>query len=224
MKSLITFVLILFVFSNCGLAQKSRLKQKQSHEQRQHDRLGELPKSLEGPPPEETWFLKNLKEAHETNGTDEQNGKKGKRLSKKQRQRMAEKKAIDKVRGKIRSQLDRTSLKRLKSKDRPAPADVFVIATIDVPMKSGVANIEFKTMRGVEYGADELIEFLKETPRDNVRDYRILSRHGSGEVAEKSLLQVRKEYDEMKEREAQMLAYIAERNRRLAAIKRARRC
>ena len=69
-----------------------------------------------------------------------------------------------------------------------------------------------------------LFDYVAETPEGGYRDYRIISRHKSADGAQTALELARHEYDTMREQEAQFLAYIAERNRQLTALRNARRC
>ncbi|MEM7454432.1 MAG: hypothetical protein AAF456_08780, partial [Planctomycetota bacterium] len=124
----------------------------------------------------------------------------------------------------ISRQLERTSLTKENSGDKKAEEDSFVIAQIAVPAGSDVADITFTTLTGETAASDRLFDFVRETPEGGYHDYRIVSRHPSFGTAEVALQNVRAEYDSQMEREAQILAYIAERNRQLNALRSARRC
>lgn len=107
---------------------------------------------------------------------------------------------------------------------KPQSGDTFVIAKIEVAPQSKVADVTFGSITGELENTNDLFDYLKATPQGGFRDYRIVSRHDSGGGAEQALAVVRNEYDLYKEREQQMLAYIAARNKQLASIRQSRRC
>jgi hypothetical protein len=102
--------------------------------------------------------------------------------------------------------------------------DTFVIAKIAVTQQSTTADVTFSLLVGELANANDLFDYLAGTPAGNFRDYRIISRHASLDSAETAIAQTRRDYDAYKEREAQMLAYLAARNSELARIKNSRRC
>ena len=125
----------------------------------------------------------------------------------------------------IALRLKQTRLTREKGgAKRPAATDIFVVARINIPVNANIADIYFSTLSGELSSVSELTDYLKATPEGNFRDFRVLSRHENESYASTALTTVRKEYDDAKQREKEMLEYIAARKRRAARIKAARRC
>ena len=125
----------------------------------------------------------------------------------------------------IAGQFSRAPLVRERKSQAPKePTNSFVVAKIFVPAESTVADVTFESIAGEQENVKSIFEFLKTTPPGSYRDYRIVSRHGNAIDAEKALTATRQEYDAQKERERQILAYISERNRQMARVKRSRRC
>ena len=147
------------------------------------------------------------------------------KLDRAEGQRLLQLKLELKIAKTIASQLSRTKLVReKKSRAKKNAKDSFVITKIEVAENSAVADVTFAMMVGELENTDSLFNYLKSTPSGSFRDYRIVSRHADSSGASSSLESTRQEYDLYKEREKQMLAYIAARNKQLAAVKRSRRC
>ena len=125
----------------------------------------------------------------------------------------------------IESQLAKTPLAKHKlNRGAKSNEDSFVIAQISVQAKSTTADISFLPLEGEANGTNELYDFLKSTPSGGYRDYRIIGRYRTSDLAQQATEFTRKEYDLQKERERQMIAYIQQRNQRMARIKASRRC
>ena len=147
------------------------------------------------------------------------------KLSREEGQKLLQLKFELKIAKTIAGQLTKTRLAGgSKSKAKKSTKDSFVITKIEVPPKSSTANITFVSMVGELESTNDLFDYLKAAPDGGFRDYRIVSRHSDSGGAATSLQNTRQEYDLYKEREKQMLAYIAARNKQLAAVKRSKRC
>lgn len=147
------------------------------------------------------------------------------KLSREEGQRLLRLKLELKIAKIIAGQLGKTRLAGgSKSRAKKAAEDSFVITKIEVPAKSSTANVTFASMAGELDNTNDLFEYLRAAPEGSFRDYRIVSRHTDSSGAAASLETTRREYDLYKERERQMLAYIAARNKQLAAVKRSKRC
>jgi hypothetical protein len=117
----------------------------------------------------------------------------------------------------IQGQLSKTKLTKTKQNRGLAKSteDSFVVARIHVSPRSKTAEITFASVMSEGLGTSELYHYLKHTPAGGFRDYRILGRFAKSEQANVALTQARAAYDAQKENEAQMIAYIKERNRQL---------
>jgi hypothetical protein len=145
--------------------------------------------------------------------------------TKEQRLRLAELRARLKIAKTIRQQLVRTGLTKSKlNRGAKSIEDSFVIATIEVAANSDSADIRFAALDGETGCTNDLYKFVEKTPKGGYRDYRIIGRYLSPELASKATDVARQEYDTMKERERQMIAYIQARERHMARVKASRRC
>ena len=125
-----------------------------------------------------------------------------------------------KVASTIHRQINRVPISRdEKKKVEPSESDSFVLAKIHVSPNSQEAEVTFEQGEGVNDRVKNILEFLKARPAGAFRDYRLISRHSTNELATDALAATRKAYDAQKERQQQMLAYISQRNKTLASLK-----
>jgi len=125
----------------------------------------------------------------------------------------------------INLQLKNTKRTKLAAnKGRKSEEDSFVIATIEVAAQSNSADIRFSHVDGQVGATNELYRYLEQTPAQGFRDYRILGRHITGELASQATEAARQEYDAGVEYQQKMIAYIQSRQKEMARIKSSKRC
>lgn len=119
----------------------------------------------------------------------------------------------------------RQQFKRAKPpKVERSPNDTYVVAKLEVLPNENVLDIRFESLQGESDSIRNVVDFVRQTPSQGYRDYRIVSRHSKETEAESALYEVREDYDKAKAQQEQYLQYIAQRQSELARIAAARRC
>jgi len=93
---------------------------------------------------------------------------------------------VSQVRQKIRTKLNLFKFVESDSAKRDKD-DVFVIAKLSGAVKTREIEADFEMVSGVENGTEHILSFLKATPKSEVRDFRVISRHSSPNDAEQAL-------------------------------------
>ncbi len=104
--------------------------------------------------------------------------------------------------------------------DRPGPDDHFVVALFHMPLETREAELRFQVLEGTDDAADELADYVQNTPSGTVRDLQVVARFKSAADADAGLQLSRQRYDQAKEYQAQLLAYLQQQQRRAASMRR----
>ena len=113
----------------------------------------------------------------------------------------------------------RAKLVKRSPSDRAHVEDFFVVALFHMPLATREAELRFQVLQGVDGSTDQVADYIQATPTATVRDFQVVSRFKSAPDADLGLEFTRKKYDEYKQYQAQMLAYMKE-----AQAKSVRRC
>jgi hypothetical protein len=119
----------------------------------------------------------------------------------------------------------RQHFKRAKpAKEDRAEDDTYVVAKLEVQPSANILDVRFESIEGERDSVRKMVEYVRQTPANGFRDFRIVSRHSTGSDADSALYQVRRDYDLAKQQQEKYLQYIAQQQAALARIAAARRC
>lgn len=113
----------------------------------------------------------------------------------------------------------RANLTKVNPGERAHVEDFFVVALFHMPLATREAELRFQVLQGVDGSTDQIAEYIQATPSATVRDFQVVSRFKSAPDADAGLEFTRKKYDEYKQYQAQMLAYMKQ-----SQAKSVRRC
>lgn len=91
--------------------------------------------------------------------------------------------------------------------------DYFIVARYEMSRETRIADLRFEILKGVETSAIQVTQDLLATPPTSVRDFQVVARFATQEEAETGIAVVRQRYDEAKQYQAQLLAYLQEQQR-----------
>jgi hypothetical protein len=103
---------------------------------------------------------------------------------------------------------------------RGEPEDFFIVANYEMPLTTRVADLRFAVSEGIDPSVDSVVNYLVSTPAAHVRDYQVVARFASRQEAETGIALVRRRYDEARQYQEQLLAYLREQQVRASSIRR----
>lgn len=96
---------------------------------------------------------------------------------------------------------------------RGKPEDFFVVAKYEMPLSTRVADVRFEITDSLDNSVTQVVDYLMGSPTGTARDFQVVARYASMSEAADGLTKVRQQYDQAKEYQAQMLAYLQSQQR-----------
>lgn len=127
------------------------------------------------------------------------------RLNLQERQRLI---LENRIRKKVQSLFHKHHREKTAAPGLPQENDTFVVAMYEMPLATQVADLRFELSPGLDGSIDKVTEYLLSTPSTTVRDFQVVARFATPEEAETGIAIARRRYDEAKQYQEQLLAYL----------------
>jgi len=98
--------------------------------------------------------------------------------------------------------------RRTSDRSRGQAEDFFVVAKYEMPLDTRVADVRFEVTEAIEPSVNQVADYLLATSAGVMRDFQVVARFDSMSGADEGIVAVRQRYDQAKEYQAQLLAFL----------------
>ncbi len=130
-------------------------------------------------------------------------GEEPRELSRAERRRLAEIARLKKL-----LQRHFIGQRRTTDRTRGQADDYFVVAKYEMPLATRMVDLRFEVSQEVDTSVDQVADFMLTTPTGALRDFQVVARFDSMSDAEEGVAALRQRYDQAKEYQAQLLAFL----------------